>query len=74
MEIKCKLIKELTDGSAIVSLEIDEEAKDWLIGEGFTVIMKEAIKMSKTYVSPEMLKKHSAKKKAPVKKTVRKKK
>ena len=68
MKISCKLIKELDDGSAIVSIELDQEAKDWLIGEGFTVIMKEAIKMSKTYVSPEMLKKA---KKAP-KKTTRK--
>ena len=57
MKISCKLIKELDDGSAIVSIELDQEAKDWLIGEGFTVIMKEAIKMSKTYVSPEMLEK-----------------
>jgi len=68
MKISCKLIKELDDGSAIVSIELDQEAKDWLIGEGFTVIMKEAIKMSKTYVSPEMLKKA---KKTP-KKTTRK--
>jgi hypothetical protein len=36
--------------------------------------MKEAIKMSKTYVSPEMLKKHTPKKKVPAKKIVRKKK
>ena len=64
MKISCKLIKELDDGSAIVSIELDQEAKDWLIGEGFTVIMKEAIKMSKTYVSPEMLEKA---KKAPKK-------
>ncbi len=71
MKISCKLIKELDDGSAIVSIELDQEAKDWLIGEGFTVIMKEAIKMSKTYVSPEMLGKA---KKAPKKgKTIPKK-
>jgi len=57
MEIKCKLIKELEDGSAIVSMEMDVEAKDWLIGEGFTAVLKEAFKMSKTYVSPEMLEK-----------------
>lgn len=50
MDIKCKLIKELEDGSAIVSLELDEEAKDWLIGEGFTVVLKEAIGISKTYL------------------------
>jgi len=57
MKISCKLIKELDDGSAIVSIELDQEAKDWLIGEGFTVIMKEAVKLSKTYVSPKMLEK-----------------
>jgi hypothetical protein len=68
MKISCKLIKELEDGSAIVSMEMDVEAKDWLIGEGFIAVLKEAIKMSKTYVSPEMLEKA---KKAP-KKTTRK--
>jgi len=72
MKISCKLIKELDDGSAIVSIELDQEAKDWLIGEGFTVIMKEAIKMSKTYVSPEMLEK--AKKVSKKGKTIPKKK
>ena len=68
MKISCKLIKELDDGSAIVSMEMDVEAKDWLIGEGFIAVLQEVIKMSKTYVSPEMLKKA---KKAP-KKTTRK--
>ena len=68
MKISCKLIKELEDGSAIVSMEMDVEAKDWLIGEGFIAVLKEAIKMSKTYVSPKMLEKA---KKAP-KKTTRK--
>ncbi len=57
MNIKCKLIKELPDGSAIVSIELDEEAKDWLIGEGFITVLKESIKNSKTRVTPEMLKK-----------------
>lgn len=50
MDIKCKLIKELKDGGAIVSLELDEEAKDWLIGEGFTVVLEKAIAVSKTYL------------------------
>jgi hypothetical protein len=49
-------------------MEMDVEAKDWLIGEGFIAVLQEAIKMSKTYVSPEMLKKV---KKTP-KKTTRK--
>ena len=72
MKISCKLIKELEDGSAIVSMEMDVEAKDWLIGEGFIAVLKEAIKMSKTYVSPEMLEK--AKKVPKKSKTIPKKK
>jgi hypothetical protein len=56
MDIKSKLIKELPDGSAIVSLEMDEEAKDWLIGEGFVAVLKEAITHSKSLVTPQMLK------------------
>jgi hypothetical protein len=68
MEIKCKLIKELDNGSAIVSVEMDEEAKDWLIGEGFITVLKEAIKHSKTLVPPEMLKKPMATKKVAKKK------
>lgn len=63
MDIKCKLIKELDNGSAIVSIEMDEEAKDWLIGEGFITVLKEALKNSKTRVTPEMLKKPMATKK-----------
>ena len=56
MDIKSKLIKELPDGSAIVSLDMDEEAKDWLIGEGFVAVLKEAITHSKSLVTPQMLK------------------
>jgi hypothetical protein len=63
MDIKSKLIKELPDGSAIVSLDMDEEAKDWLLGEGFIFVLKEAIALSKTRVKPEMLKAAKGKKK-----------
>jgi hypothetical protein len=63
MNIKCKLIKELSDGSAIVSIEMDEEAKDWLIGEGFITVLKESLKNSKTYISKDDIKKITAKKK-----------
>lgn len=62
MELKCKLIKELPTGGAIVSLEMDEECKDWLIGEGFTVVLQEALKNSKTYISKADVKKATAKK------------
>ena len=61
MKIQSKLIKELPDGSAIVTLDMDEEAKDWLLGEGFIAVLKEAIALSKTRVTPEMLKKHTQK-------------
>ena len=63
MDIKCKLIKELPDGSAIVTMEMDEEAKDWLIGEGFVAVLKEAITHSKSLVTPQMLKAAKGKKK-----------
>lgn len=69
MEIKCKLIKELDNGSAIVSIEMDEEAKDWLIGEGFTVVLQESLKNSKTYISKGDVKKAMAKKSVPKKGT-----
>lgn len=70
MQIKCKLLKELPDGSAIVSLELDEDAKDWLIGEGFSVVAERAIALSKTYLKPEQLKqiKSGKKIKIPLKK------
>jgi len=68
MKIQCKLIKELADGGAIVSIELDEEAKDWLIGEGFITVLKESIKNSKTRVTPEMLNKPKATKKVAKKK------
>lgn len=70
MELKCKLIKELPTGGAIVSLEMDEECKDWLIGEGFTVVLQEALKNSKTYISPADVKKATAKKTLPKKSKV----
>jgi hypothetical protein len=63
MDIKCKLIKELDNGSAIVSIEMDEEAKDWLIGEGFITVLKESLKNSKTYISEDDVKRLTAKKK-----------
>ena len=63
MDIKCKLIKELDNGSAIISIEMDEEAKDWLIGEGFITVLKEALKNSKTYISADDVKRITTKKK-----------
>jgi len=67
MDIKCKLIKELDNGSAIVSMELDEDAKDWLIGEGFIKVLKESLKNSKTYISADDVKRITAKKTTPKK-------
>lgn len=52
MEIKCKVIKELPDGSAIVTIDLDEDAKEFLIGEGFLVVIKRALESSQSYISP----------------------
>ena len=71
MELKCKLIKELPDGGAIVSIEMDEEAKDWLIGEGFIAVLKESLKNSKTYISEADVKRITAKKSVPKKRTTK---
>ena len=65
MDIKCKLIKELPDGGAIVSIDMDQEAKDWLISEGFIAVLKESLKNSKTYISEADVKRIVAKKTTP---------
>ena len=67
MDIKCKLIKELPDGGAIVSIDMDQEAKDWLISEGFIAVLKESLKNSKTYISAADVKRIVAKKTVPKK-------
>jgi len=53
MEMQIQLIKELEDGSAICSLELDNDAKEFLIGEGFLAIVKRALITSESYVKPE---------------------
>ena len=62
MDIKCKLIKELDNGGAIVSIDMDEEAKDFLISEGFIKVLGESLKNSKTYISEADVKRIVAKK------------
>ena len=46
------MIKELPDGSAIVTIDLDEDAKEFLIGEGFLVVIKRALESSESYISP----------------------
>ena len=48
MKIKTKLLKERKDGSAICQLDLDREAKDWLIGEGFVYVLSSAVDMSQS--------------------------
>jgi hypothetical protein len=67
MNIKCKLLKELDNGGAIVSMELDEDAKDWLIGEGFIKVLQESLKNSKTYISADDVKRLTSKKTTPKK-------
>ena len=64
MEIQCKMIKELSDGSAIVTIDLDEEAKEFLIGEGFLTVIKRALESSQSYISPADQKKLGVKPKA----------
>lgn len=53
MKVKCKLVKELPDGSAIIMVDADAEAREMLIAHGFVDIVKEIVKQSKKYISKE---------------------
>ena len=53
MKIKTKLLKEKKDGSAICQLDLDREAKDWLIGEGFVSVLSKALGMSESLVKKQ---------------------
>ena len=55
MDIQVKMIKELEDGSAICTLEMDEETKEFLIGEGFLTIMKRSLASSESYIESKPL-------------------
>ena len=72
MEIQCKMIKELPDGSAIMTIDLDEDAKEFLIGEGFLVVVKRALESSQTYISPDKQAKLGLKPKAKAKATKKK--
>jgi len=54
MNIEVKMIKELEDGGAICTLDMDEDAKEYLIGEGFLAIIKRALQTSESYIKPEL--------------------
>jgi hypothetical protein len=60
MDISVEMIKELPDGSAICTLELDKEAVQFLIGEGFLTVMRRAIDSSESFVKPELLEQKDA--------------
>ena len=55
MNVTVEMLKELPDGSAICTLDLDKEAVQFLIGEGFLTIIKRAIDSSESYVKPKLL-------------------
>ena len=53
MNIKLDIVSEQKDGSAIATLELDKEAINFFVGEGFIAVLKRSIKTSESYVPPE---------------------
>ena len=62
MKVKTKLVKELPDGSAIIMVDADAEAREMLIAHGFVDIVKKIVKESKTYINKKEVAKITAKK------------
>jgi F0F1-type ATP synthase epsilon subunit len=54
MIIKVKEMKEMEDGSAIVWMEMDNDAKEFFIGEGFLAVLKRSVDTSESFVTEEM--------------------
>jgi F0F1-type ATP synthase epsilon subunit len=54
MLIKVKEMKEMEDGSAIVWMEMDNDAKEFFIGEGFLAVLKRSVDTSESFVTEEM--------------------
>jgi hypothetical protein len=63
MEIKIQKLIEQDDGSAIVLLDMDNDAKEFFIGEGFLAVLKRSLYTSESYISPELVAKAKKKKK-----------
>jgi hypothetical protein len=58
MEFQLKIQEELPDGSAIAALTLDNEAKEYLIGEGMLVVLKKAIANSESWLGNKEMKTH----------------
>jgi len=55
IQMTVKLVKELPDGSAIVTIDMNEETKEYLIGEGFLATIKRAVDTSESKVPDDVL-------------------
>ena len=55
MDITVKVIKELDDGGAICTLDMDKEAVQYLIGEGFLTVLRRALDSSESHIKSEVL-------------------
>jgi len=51
--ITVEYFKELPDGSAIVTIEMDNSTKEFLIGEGFLAVVERSMLNSRSIVPPE---------------------
>jgi hypothetical protein len=49
------VIKELDDGGAICTLDMDKEAVQYLIGEGFLTVLRRALDSSESHIKPSVL-------------------
>ena len=59
MDITVKVIKELEDGGAICTLDMDKDTVQYLIGEGFLAVLKRALDSSESHIKAEMLDKET---------------
>ena len=59
MDITVKVIKELEDGGAICTLDMDKDTVQYLIGEGFLTVLRRALDSSESYIKAEMLDKET---------------
>ena len=59
MDITVKVIKELKDGGAICTLDMDKDAVEYLIGEGFLTVLRRALESFESHIKAEILDKET---------------
>jgi len=55
MNVTVEMIKELPDGSAICTLDLDKESVQYLIGEGFLTVIRRALDTSESYINQKKI-------------------